>query len=281
MNKIKIIVLLFFTSTLVFAQGEGSVFSSTGRGVSTTFATDYQALGINPANLGWSKEFKEKTIAFGLGETGFSASSKLFNNESILDVKPLSLNFGVDGSKSYNDLRDLSTDLQDGLLFNFDSRLFGIAFITKKLGGFAFSVTERYSMNIGLSKDFADIVTYGFAAPFFDSLVVENGGSTYTVTNTPSNYDSLQDDPNSKIQYGKTSNPKTVSEIMNGTRLKVSWIREFNFGYGRQIIKNKKFGIYGGVGIKYLTGMAIFDLESSPTDLSAFLSYSPSFSIEI
>jgi hypothetical protein len=65
---------------------------------------------------------------------------------------------------------------------------------------------------------------------------------------------------------------------MNGTRLKVSWIREFNFGYGRQIIKNKKFGIYGGVGIKYLTGMAIFDLESSPTDLSAFLSYSPSFS---
>ena len=278
MNKIKIVVLLILISTLALGQGEGSVFSSTGRGVSTTFATDYQSLGINPANLGWSKEFKGKTIAFGLGETGFSASSKLFNNESILDVKPLSLNFGVDGSKSYNDLRDLSTDLQDGLLFNFDSRLFGIAFTTKKLGGFAFSVTERYSMNIGLSKDFADIVTYGFAAPFFDSLVVENGVSTYTVANTPSNYDSLQDDPNSKIQYGKTSNPKTVSEIMNGTRLKVSWIREFNFGYGRQIIKNEKFGIYGGIGIKYLTGMAIFDLEISPTDLSAFLSYSPSFS---
>jgi len=127
MNKIKIVVLLILISTLALGQGEGSVFSSTGRGVSTTFATDYQSLGINPANLGWSKEFKGKTIAFGLGETGFSASSKLFNNESILDVKPLSLNFGVDGSKSYNDLRDLSTDLQDGLLFNFDSRLFGIA----------------------------------------------------------------------------------------------------------------------------------------------------------
>jgi len=52
MNKIKIVVLLILISTLALGQGEGSVFSSTGRGVSTTFATDYQSLGINPANLG-------------------------------------------------------------------------------------------------------------------------------------------------------------------------------------------------------------------------------------
>ena len=278
MKKFKLTVLSLLTMTLGFGQGEGSVFSSTGRGVSTTFATDYQALGINPANLGWSKEFKGKTIAFGLLETGFSASSKLFNNETISDVSSLSINTGLNGANNYNDFAELSLDLQDGLRFDLDSRLFGIALTTKKFGGFAFSVTERYSMDIGLSKDFADIVTYGFAAPLFDSLVVDNGGSTYVVENTPANYDSLENDPNSTIQYGKTNNPKTVSEIMNGTRLKVSWIREFNFGYGRQIIKNEKFGLYGGIGIKYMTGMAVFDLESSPTDLSAFLSYSPTFS---
>ncbi|MDA9261744.1 DUF5723 family protein [Flavobacteriales bacterium] len=277
MIKIKIAFLLLLTSTLVLGQGEGSVFNSTGRGVSTTFATDYQALGINPANLGWSKEFKGKTLAFGLGETGFSASSKLFNNPFIKDIRSFPLSFDVDGTKSYNEFSELSSDLQDGLSFNLDSRLFGIAITTKRLGGFAFTVTERYSMNIALSKDFADIFTYGFAAPLFDSLVVQNGSTISTVENTPSNYDSLNADPSSKILLGKTSNPKSVSELLNGTKLKVSWIREFNFGYGRQIIKNDKFGIYGGIGIKYLTGMALFDLESSPTDLKAFLSYSPSF----
>lgn len=278
MKKFKLTVLTLLTVTLGFAQGEGSVFSSTGRGVSTTFATDYQALGINPANLGWSKEFRGKTIAFGLMETGFSASSKLFNSEIISDISSLSINTGLNGANNYNDFVELSTDLQDGLRFDLDSRLFGIALTTEKFGGFAFSVTERYSMDIGLSKDFADIVTYGFAAPLFDSLVVSNGGSTYVVENTPAKYDSIQNDPNSSIQFGKTKNPKTVSEIMNETRLKVSWIREFNFGYGRQILKNEEFGLYGGIGIKYMTGMAVFDLESSPSTLSAFLSYSPSFS---
>lgn len=269
--------LIMFIS-LGFGQGEGSVFSSTGRGVSTTFVTDYQALGINPANLGWSKEFKGKTLVFGFMETGFSTSSKMYNNEVVKDVRSFPLNFGVDGSRNYNDFKELSTDLQDGLRFDFDSRLFGIAVTTNRFGGFAFSINERYSMDIGLSKDFADIVTYGFAAPYFDSLVVENGGNVYTVSNTPTNYDSLQNDTATTIQFGKTSNPKTVPELMEGTELKVSWIREFNFGYGRQLIKNEKFGLYGGIGIKYLTGMAVFDLESSPTNLSAFLAYSPSFS---
>ena len=36
-----------------WAQTELSNFTATGRGgVATTFATDYQAIGINPANLG-------------------------------------------------------------------------------------------------------------------------------------------------------------------------------------------------------------------------------------
>ncbi|MEN8957068.1 MAG: DUF5723 family protein, partial [Flavobacteriales bacterium] len=278
MKKIILGIVCSISSFTLFAQGEGSVFSSTGRGVSTTFANDYQALGINPANLGWSKEFKKKTFVFGFMETGFSASSRLFNNEVVQNVQSIPLNFGVNTSSSYADFQELSSDLQDGLTFNVDSRLFGIALTTKKLGGFAFAVTERYSMNIGLSKDFADIVTFGFAAPYFDSLVVQNGSMNSTIANTRANYDSVQNDASATILSGKSSNPKSISGLMNGTRLKVSWIREFNFGYGRQIVKNEKYGIYGGIGVKYLTGMAIFDLESSPTNLSAFLSYSPTFS---
>ena len=80
------------------SQGEGSVFTSTGRGVSTTFATDYQALGINPANLGWDKEFKGKTIAFGFLETGFSFDSKIINNPAVSEVRSIPFNLSFDST---------------------------------------------------------------------------------------------------------------------------------------------------------------------------------------
>lgn len=277
MKRIIGLLVCTLVSYTSLGQGEGSVFNSTGRGVSTTFATDYQSLGINPANLGWDKEFKGKTVAIGFGETGFSFSSKLINNENIKGVKSFPLSFDLDASKKYNDFASLSSDLQDGLTFDFDSRLFGVALTTERFGGFAFSITERYKMNVSLSKDFADIMTYGFGAQYFDTLLVQNGSSVYTIANTPSNFDSLQRDTASTILAGKASNAKTIPELLNGSTLSVSWIREFNFGYGRQLIKNEKFGLYAGIGVKYLQGMAIFDLNSTPSDLSAFLSYSPSF----
>ena len=67
--------LALIAATPMMAQTEMSVFSSTGRADATTFVTDYQAIGINPANLGWAGRYPKKKVFIGLAESSFSAYS--------------------------------------------------------------------------------------------------------------------------------------------------------------------------------------------------------------
>ena len=276
MKNFLVLFSMLATLSMSYGQGEGSVFTSTGRGVSTTFASDYQALGINPANLGWDKEFRGKRFALGFLETGFSFSSPLLNNPVLNESRSIPFNFEFKSDATFEEFQELAKDLETGFKLNLDLRLFGIALTTKQ-GGFAFSVTERYAMSAGLSKDFSEISTFGFGASYFDTLTYKQNGNTYKAVNSPSTYDSLQQDTSVQIVSGASANPKTVPQLFDGTRIKVSWIREFNFGFGRKIFANEKFGIYGGIGIKYLQGMALLDLEAANNDLGGFISYSPSF----
>ncbi len=275
MKRIILSVLVFLSCGLGFAQTEGSVFTSTGRGVSTTFVTDYQSLGINPANLAWTKEFRGKRIALGFLETGFSLSSPIINSPIVSDSRLVPFDFGFNSDADFSDFQEFSSDLQEGVKLNADVRLFGIA-ITTKIAGFAFSVNERYSMNVQTSKDLGDIASFGFASPYFDTLVYNQGGAVQKTLNSPITYDSLRNDNSVDLVAGIAGNPKTIPELMQGTKIKVSWIREFNFGFGTKIIKNKKFGLYAGVGVKYMQGMALLDVEASNNDFNGFVSYSPS-----
>jgi hypothetical protein len=48
--------LLLLTGPLSgYAQTDINSFNAVGGGFSTTYLNDYQCLGINPANLGWTK----------------------------------------------------------------------------------------------------------------------------------------------------------------------------------------------------------------------------------
>ncbi len=64
-----------------WAQTELSNFTATGRGgVATTFAADYQAIGINPANLG---RRGGAIVAFTLGEAGAGVSSESLTRQQL------------------------------------------------------------------------------------------------------------------------------------------------------------------------------------------------------
>ncbi|MBL4753145.1 MAG: hypothetical protein JKY52_06065 [Flavobacteriales bacterium] len=76
LRRAVLLAIAVITGSLVFAQSEISAFTATGRaGAATTFVTDYQATGINPANLGW-KPTKDKKIALGFLEGGYSIFSE-------------------------------------------------------------------------------------------------------------------------------------------------------------------------------------------------------------
>ncbi|HEY8401989.1 MAG TPA: hypothetical protein VIK89_12040, partial [Cytophagaceae bacterium] len=78
--------LITLTANLLQAQHEKSVFTSTGRaGVSTTFATDYHAVGINPANLGLKSKYEVKHVTFGFLEMGTNLFVEGLNTNDFLD----------------------------------------------------------------------------------------------------------------------------------------------------------------------------------------------------
>lgn len=262
-----------------FSQSGSNTFNLSGRGAFTTYASDYQSLGINPANLGFGIDKGKKRFALGSGEFGLTTSSSLYNSEVIKDIESFPFNFDVDASLSYNDFQELSTDLQDGLTINAGNRWFGGAITVNKVGTFALTIQDSYTMDFGLSKDFAEITTYGFGASYFDSILIQNGGNPFKVENTPQNYDSLQADQNTSIIAGTSSNPKTISELLKGTNMNVSWLREYAVGFGRHILETESgFGVYVGGSVKYIQGIATFDVSvNDNNELDAFGAYSPSF----
>ena len=68
----------------VFPQAENSSFTLTGRGgAATAFAKDYQAIGINPANLGFLTEYEGKRVTIGLVEGGFSFYTSALNSNQL------------------------------------------------------------------------------------------------------------------------------------------------------------------------------------------------------
>ena len=83
--KNSILIVLVFSSFNLFSQIENSSFTATGRGGATTFVTDYQALGINPANLGWHSEFEDKKFSMGFNELTYSIHSGALSKQTLRD----------------------------------------------------------------------------------------------------------------------------------------------------------------------------------------------------
>jgi hypothetical protein len=87
MKNLKLILAFIFATTLCHqmkAQGEFSSFTITGHGLGTVFASDYQCLGINPANTAVKYNDKSKRFALGLGEGAFSLNSGVLTKKELV-----------------------------------------------------------------------------------------------------------------------------------------------------------------------------------------------------
>ncbi|MFY8138536.1 MAG: hypothetical protein ACOVMR_10540, partial [Flavobacteriales bacterium] len=76
-------LLLCVQITVSFSQTEQSAFTLTGHGVATPFATDYQAIGINPANLDIASQYEGKRMALGVAEFGVSVFSGMLTKDEV------------------------------------------------------------------------------------------------------------------------------------------------------------------------------------------------------
>jgi hypothetical protein len=240
-----------------------SAFTATGRaGVSTTMATDYQALGINPANLGMIKSTgdvlqKPQIISFGLAETAISVHSDALT-KSNLSRNFFSLNGAQGGdSLSNQDKLQAAVDFANsGIDLNADVMAVGLAITpSRKIGGFALGVRDRFSSSFRFNGAAADILFNGYNAAYFDSLVVVNDDTT-----------------------GYSTKPVLLSELFGGSRFSLNWYREIHLAYGRVLVDEEAFKLYAGVGAKYLMGLGFMDVNVE-NGFNAYASLGSAFNV--
>jgi len=246
--KTKILFISFlFIFFIASAQKELSSFSATGSGVATAFLSDYQCLGINPANLGWQRDPAPIHLSF--LETGVSVfSDALQKSELMRDfIYNKKTHFTAEEK-----IAAAEAFANNKFSVNGDMAWLSFSFQQKKIGGFGFSIRERATFNSYFNKDFAQIVFEGYKAPYFDSLVISGGDTA-----------------------GYSSLPKSLGELADGTKISGTWYREYVLGYGKSLIDKDNFAIYIGADVKYLAGYGILDIKDENQQLSGFSALSP------
>jgi hypothetical protein len=269
-------VLAFIAATIcsitgLYAQQEFSSFTATGRaGVSTTMTTDYQSIGINPANMAFKGRYKEKSIAIGFLEVGSSIHSRALTrselaqstfdfNQSDFDLKQK-----LEAAKQFAD---------NPLAINLDAAVLGFSIQLPKIGAFGFTVRDRFQWYSRFSTQMSDIVFAGYNSQYFDTLVLSNGNA---ILNNPNLADSLRN----QVTRGITGNPLQLGTILDGARVNFSWVREYNFSYANKVLETDNLQLMAGVGFKYIQGFAGIDIrgEAGAATLG-YASLSPAFGV--
>ena len=77
--KTLLIAALACLPIISFSQTQGVAYTAVGKGVATTFLTDYHALGVNASALGWGTGFDKKRFTTGSSEFGLGIYSDSLN----------------------------------------------------------------------------------------------------------------------------------------------------------------------------------------------------------
>lgn len=234
------------------AQTELSNFSATGRGgVVTTFAADYQALGINPANLGRQGT---SLLSFTIGEVGAGVGSQSLTNSQL---RQLVFHSGDALTPDQRTALVANLNSPNALNINADATAFGLSLtLPPGLGGLAVSVHQRLSGHAAFNRNSADLIVNGQQAALVQQY--------YDAAGNP--------------RSGAT--PPLLSAALEGTELQLALTNEFNVGYGVEVVDVPGvLKLTAGVGYRYIQGVGVADVRISGGSLSAYSSLSPVFDI--
>ena len=279
-KKLKLTIIGVFACIATgFSQTQGIAYTAVGKGVATTFLTDYHSLGINSSALGWGNGYEDKRFTMGTTEFSAGISSPALNKTRLKNAYQGIMNQiqGNSGDFDYDQQREAAADYAEGgISINANFNYFGAAFQDEKFGGIAVSVTENYSWFSQLNRQTSDLVFRGRTSNYFDSLSVAIGGDTTTIGNR----NDISNDTLNAVFKGEANNPSLLSDITKGSRIKFAWNRYYSVGYGRKIIGDReKFAIYGGIGARFIQSVAMFDMNSNSDGLGVRSAISPFFDI--
>lgn len=210
-------------------------------GGGTVMMYDYHSIGVNPANLGYSKN---KTFSIGLAEVGAGFQSDVFGNTAAVRSF-FELN---DDTRALlkNTLNDKGLDMELGLSFIAASAQIPV------IGGLAVSFRDRISSRIIMNGTGADVLLYGKDAAFFDD--------TNNLKNiTPAR---VLDGTNISYLHYREINFAYGRKIIS-----------LSTGIG-------ELNIYTGVGAKKLYGVSVQELRSLDGEFTFHNSFSPGYGLD-
>lgn len=275
------IILLLSFSDCLFSQTQGAAYEVVGKGVATTFVTDYHSLGINNSALGWGTGFEGKKITMGMTEFNMGIYSDSLNVEKLRKLYK-AVQSDITGKNQdpaqWEDQRQYASEyVRSGIALDASYNWFGFAFQSEKFGGIALNVQEQYNWYSRLNNETTDLIFHGKFADYFDTLTVVYGSDTSRIAN----YDNMSEDSLSHVIAGTISIPLMLSQITNGSEVKASWNRFYNFGYGRKLIGNDStFAVYAGIGGRFIQSMAMFSMESTNSGMYMYSSITPNYDID-
>ena len=280
--------LVYFTFLLIFplftfSQTQSIAYPTVGKGVATTFVTDYHCLGINSSALGWGTGYEGYKKTMGMSEFAFGMFSDSLNATKLKNLFGGMRDRLVGNIPEKLDEQSRKTTVADyaeaGVSMFFDYNWAGFSFQGKRFGGIAFNIKESYQYSSTFSTKFSDLIFRGNSSSYFDSLQVAFDGDTSMIANR----DNISPDSLSSVINGSRTVrlPLNLSELTNGSSIRMVWNRSYNIGYGRKIFgKDSLFVLYGGVGGRFIQSMAMFNLESDENGLRMYSSTSPSMDID-
>ena len=281
MKSVYLLIVLFFFLQTVNAQTQGIAYTAVGKGVATTFVTDYHSLGINSSALGWKPSVEGKKFTVGSTEFGagiYSDSMNVDKLKKLYGAVRTQISNNDSEPANWQEQQQYAADyMRSGLTMFADYNWLGFSYQNEKFGGVAVNIRESYSWYSKLNEELTNILFKGKLADYFDSLTVVFGADTSVIANNP-NY---SQDTLDAVILCTISTPLNLGQISRGSEVRLSWNRYYNFGYGRKIFgKDSLFVVYGGIGGRFIQSMAMFNMESRDDGFYMYSSITPNFDID-
>lgn len=266
------LAIVLFATLPTTAQLDLSAFTATGRGgVATTFSTDYQTIGINPANLGFVKSFRDPLITIGLYESSFTVRAEPLRRSELFNAL-----FASPERKdrlTYAQKEELASRYANKeFILNLDVMTFGASFHLPKNIGIAVNMRDRVQLYTKLGPQAANLAFLGANSGYFSHLVLSNGGDPIVNDRFPFDptpgatqpQTTLTEEQQASVVIGTfadQADASTAREVMAGSRISASWLREYNINIGARIFDSYNFSMYAGVGFKAITGIFFMDVD--------------------
>jgi hypothetical protein len=251
------------------AQTEGVDYLRVGHAAFfVTTTSDYQCVGINPANLGFIPqpdlyqlaspvgggiEWERRDISIGISEVGTSIRSTAMPRGPLVDMF-----FGANEELTSQQKVDAASRfVNEGVDYSVNGLLIGAAYQTQDVGGFAVTVRDRITGTFKMNESGARFAFEGRRWEYFDSVGFDWKGDTIGYATTPLNY----------------------SQIFDGTILSMLWVRELGLSWGIEMFSVGSTRFFGGVTGKYLMGLAMLDARVENGTLRARSALSGLFDI--